>query len=229
MDRPRLYILGFLEEEARAVGVDTMKVPSCPFKTGDVKLACVSDTILRRKDIFHVSDALVFNDYAKQQRDTCGDEWEIVWKTNYNSDAKRKALRRGKTASLRKAVAMGHVRIRGTAINTRTGFKIYSSYGLLPGLTNTDRAEGPGRNTCFFYDHPSKTVRTLDTREIKQLWECEGLEATIADLGLTAHPVTAYWQCIVHALRGPTKRWLAAWLLLSAQALNAQKPYILYI
>ena len=94
---------------------------------------------------------LVFKEDAKQQRDTCGDEWEIVWKPNFDSDAKRKDQRRGDTASLRKAVTMGHVRIRETAINTRTGFKIGNSYGLLPGLANTDRGEVPGHNTCFFY------------------------------------------------------------------------------
>ena len=110
-----------------------MKIASYPFRTGDVKLACGSDTILKRRDVYHVSDVLVFKEDARQQRDTCGDEWEIVWKSNFDSDAKRKDQRRGDTASLR------------------------------------HRGEVPGHNTCFFYDHLSRTVRTPDTREIKQL------------------------------------------------------------
>jgi hypothetical protein len=153
-----------LEEEARAVGVNTMKIPSYPFRTGDVKLACGSDTILKRSDVYHVSDVLVFKEDAKQQRDTCGDEWEIVWKSNFDSDAKRKDQRRGDTASLR------------------------------------HRGEGPGHNTCFFYDHLSRTVRTPGTREIKQLGECEGLEGAIADLGLTAHPVTTTAVSLLQAM-----------------------------
>jgi len=143
---------------------------------------------------------LVFKEDAKQQRDTCGDEWEIVWKSNFDSDAKRKDQRCGDTASLRKTVTMGHVRIRETAINTRTGFKICNSYGLLPGLANTDRGEGPGHNTCFFYDHLSRTVRTPGTRTIKQLGKREGLEGAIADLGLTAHPVTTTAVSLLQAM-----------------------------
>ena len=207
VDRPRLYILGFLADSIQGLGLEELRIPTQPFKTGECKRRCISDSMIRPRGesyrgsaVAVDSDALHFHAFAEEEFEKNGEIWEIQWKTKFDTKEKRKAIRRGASIELGTSITMGHVHKQGAGLNTRTGFKICSGYGLLPAITSSSRAEGPAKNTCFVFDPLTRDVRTLSTLEVKRLWKCEGLEASIQDLGLTAHPTTTTAVALLQAL-----------------------------
>jgi site-specific DNA-cytosine methylase len=200
VDRERVYFIGVLSPEAEAVGLQKMRVPDRPFSTGECKRRCVADslTIPGTQDT-RKCDAIHYHVFAAQQL-TAGVQWRIEWNEDFDTEEKRKALKRMDGTTRQESITIGYLRRAGRRKSTRTGFKICHAYGLMPGITSSVKAEGPGKQRCFFYIPGTGDVRTLSSKEIKKLWCTENLEASVQDLGLTAHPITTTAVALMQTL-----------------------------
>jgi hypothetical protein len=83
-----------------------------------------------RGDVFDAG-VVEFGAWRDEQRAVRGEEWEIRWFERYNTDAKRKGIKRDAAVVLNRPLTMGCAcEVGKPTVITYTGHKVGSAYGL---------------------------------------------------------------------------------------------------
>jgi len=202
VSRPRALFLGMKEEAAALVGfLDQPVIASGPLGSHRVTNKCVADFLDQPRTETSDPDVVEFESWKREREATSDEVWEIRWFERYNSRVKRDAIRRAASVAKCQPITLGYAAIVGEKTVTYTGHKVGSIYGLLHGLTHSDIASGPGKNTAMYYDPKTGLVATLGKRIIQKMWSLEGLEGlTVQGMGQSAHPVPSTANFAVQTL-----------------------------
>ena len=137
----------------------------------------------------------------KKKQSELGEEWEIRWLKGYETEHKRRQIRRDATVAAGKPLTLGYVCKVGEELCTYTGHKIGSIYGPLHGITTTGIATGPGKNSPMYFDPVSGRIGTLGEKVIQRIWVMNKMRGmTVPALGRSAHPVPSTANFITQAL-----------------------------
>lgn len=205
--RKRIHFLGFRKEVAEKCGFTAQGetgVIDKPFSNVVCVGKCISDFIEDRRA--EIEPDQIDLDLWMERRATSGDPWEIVWAEGYSTESARALITRKEGCEGMRPITLGYVKKKswGPSFPTTTGFKIGHIYGLLHGITHnsmSEEAQGPGRNTCFYWDPLTQRTRTLSEKTIRRIWDVESWpDLSVKEMGRSAHPAgtqaNLFWMAL---------------------------------
>ena len=206
--RERTHIIGLRKDIADVVGFEAGGIATSPFKNAECLPKCVADYIVERKGEGE-PDQIELEVWIEERKKTHDETWTIVWAAAYKSEESRRSIRRLEGCTTLKPITLGYVVLQGDrsrpGIDTHTGFKIGHVFGHLHGLTSVTfddvRDQGPGGNSCFYFDPLEGRTRTLGALTIRRIWGLESWNAIqIKHMGKSAHPCTSHSSMLTVAL-----------------------------
>ena len=188
VSRPRLFGLCMKQAEADLIGFSKLNVVKKPYSGARKHPKCIADYLVRPRSTTVPEDAIDWLEF-KAAEGKRGRVWDIEWREKYETKAKRDSVPRDFVERHKRPIIMGHAFVVGEEVKTYTGFKVCHVFGLLPAITRSKKAEGPGKNSPLCYDPLDGSIRTLGQVAISKLWHTEGMGLSVRQMGKSAHPV----------------------------------------
>ena len=205
--RQRCHILGLRRDVAEVVGWEKQQVIRQPFDpTKKTSPRCIADKMEQPRGRVRDEDVVDFDEFAAAEKQAHGRDWYIEWLPAFEAESQRRGMSREDTVAKRATAIMGYIRQRGKPLNRRTGFKVGSVYGLMHGVSQSEAAEGPGKNGCFYYDPLTGKTQTISLSTLRKIWDLPDFtlhkDAQVAkrQIGASAHPAPTAANSLLIAL-----------------------------